>query len=86
MLLGPGWMPLGFPAFPDTEEALQAEPWQRTVKRSAEIAADQQAFLEKDRNAIAAIGLVIPDLGAQGQAWAALMLNRLRMRSHYLSP
>lgn len=84
MLLGPGWMSLGFPAFPDTVETLQAEGWQRTVKRSAEIAADQQAFLEKDRSAIAAIGLVIPDLDAQGQAWAALMLNRLRMRSHYL--
>lgn len=84
MLLSPGWMPLGFPSYPDSPEALSAEPWQRTVKRSAEITAEQQALLEKDRAAIAAIGLVIPGLDAQGQSWAALMLNRLRMRARYL--
>lgn len=84
MLLGPGWAPLGIPAFPDTIEGLETEPWKQTVKRSVEIAAEQQAFLEKDRDAIATIGLLIPGLDATGQSWASLILNRLRMRAHYL--
>lgn len=84
MLLGPGWMPLGIPTFPSAVTDLESDNWKRTVKRAAEIAGEQRVFLEKDREAIASIGLVIPGLDAQGQQWAALMLNRLRMRSQYL--
>lgn len=84
MLLAPGWAALGFPAFPDTLEGLKTESWQRVLTRSGEIVVEQQALLEKDREAIAAIGLMIPGLDAQGQSWAALLLNRLRMRTHYL--
>lgn len=84
MLLAPGWAALGFPAFPDTLEGLNTESWQRVLTRSGEIVVEQQALLEKDREAIAAIGLMIPGLDAQGQSWAALLLNRLRMRAHYL--
>ncbi|HOH28656.1 MAG TPA: hypothetical protein PLC40_03185, partial [Candidatus Hydrogenedentes bacterium] len=58
--------------------------WLHTVKRAGEIAAEQRAFLEKDREALATAGLVTPGLDTQGQHWAALLLNRLRMRSHYL--
>ncbi|OQB98965.1 MAG: hypothetical protein BWX80_03877 [Candidatus Hydrogenedentes bacterium ADurb.Bin101] len=84
MLLGAGWMPLGVPAFPEDTAALETPAWLHTVKRAGEIAAEQRAFLEKDREALATVGLVAPGLDAQGQYWAALLLNRLRMRSHYL--
>ncbi len=84
MLLGAGWMPLGIPAFPGDAAALETPAWLHTVKRAGEIAAEQRAFLEKDREALATAGLVTPGLDTQGQHWAALLLNRLRMRSHYL--
>ncbi len=84
MLLGAGWMPLGIPAFPGDAAALESPAWLHTVKRSGEIAAEQRAFLEKDREALAAAGLIAPGLDAQGQSWAALLINRLRMRCHYL--
>ncbi len=84
MLLGAGWMALGIPPFPNTPAELESEKWLHTVKRAAEIAAEQRAFLENDRNVLAAVGLVTPGLDTQGQNWASLLLNRLRMRCHYL--
>lgn len=84
MSLGEGWIALGIPPFPDTVEGLSTEEWRHTAERAAAIAAEQQAFLQSDRDAVALIGQIIPGLDSQGQYWAALLLNRLRMRAHYL--
>jgi hypothetical protein len=84
MSLGEGWIVLGIPPFPDTAEGLSTEEWRHTAERAAAIAAEQQTFLQSDRDAVALIGQIIPGLDSQGQYWAALLLNRLRMRLHYL--
>lgn len=84
MLLSAGWMPLAIPSMPQTAEGLNEPAWRDTVSKAAEVIAQQQKLLEKDRHAAMLFGSALPKLDKEGKSFAGLMLNRLQFRALYL--